>query len=65
MLKQNKVNVDYFDPFVPILKKSRNSSLKMKSKILIKSLLKYDCTVLLTDHDDLNYNLIKNILKLL
>ena len=66
MLKQNKVNVDYFDPFVPILKKSRNSSLKMKSKILNKNLLlKYDCTVLLTDHDDLNYNLIKKYSKII
>ncbi len=66
ILKQNKVNVDYFDPFVPILKKSRNSSLKMKSKILNKNLLlKYDCAVLLTDHDVLKYDLIKKYSKII
>lgn len=66
ILKKNKVIVDYYDPYVPFLKKSRNYKLTAKSiKINKYILLNYDCTVLLTDHDILKYSLIKKYSKVI
>ena len=66
ILKENIANVDYYDPYVPLLKQSRNYKLGLKSRKINKHMLaEYDCVVLLTDHDILNYKLIKKYSKII
>ncbi len=66
ILKKNNIKINYHDPYVPILKKSRNYSLIMKSKKISKNLLlNHDCVVILTDHDKLPYSFIKKYSKMI
>ena len=59
ILKSKKINFDYCDPYFPLLKKGRNINfIKRSVKLNNNNLKKYDCTILITDHDKFNYNLI-------
>ncbi len=60
ILKRHKAKVDYYDPFVPLIKHSRKYKYRMKSiKISKFKIQKYDCVILLADHDNLPYKIIK------
>ena len=61
LLKKEKIFFDYFDPYFDELKKGRNNQTTKKSIILkSKNISKYDCSILMTDHDKFDY---KKILK--
>ena len=59
LLKNSGSKVDYFDPHVPSIKlnKVKICSIKMLSK---KALLIYDACIIITDHSDIDYDLICN-----
>ena len=52
--------VKYSDPFVPRLQKVRKYDLDIENiNLTEKTLRSFDCVLLLTDHDDFPYELIK------
>lgn len=52
-------NVDYSDPHIPEIPKTRKYDLKMRSKSLSQEMLKgYDCVILVTDHSAFDYPMI-------
>lgn len=61
-LLQNKgARVLYHDPHVPVLPRTRKHSLDMKSALLTENLLRAtDCVVVVTDHKNVDYDLIAN-----
>jgi len=51
--------VSYHDPYVPSLPKMRKHDLKMESVVFTKKeLLNYDCVLIATDHDNVDYDLL-------
>jgi len=66
-LLQNKgARVDYSDPYVNIFPKMRRYSFDMKSiQLTAEKINSYDCILLATDHDDFDYELIKQNSKLI
>ena len=53
--------VSYSDPFFKELPNLRKYNLKLKNTdINSENLKKFDCTILATDHDAFDYDLIKN-----
>tara|TARA_B100001063_G_C16740830_1_gene544703 strand:- start:467 stop:1744 length:1278 start_codon:yes stop_codon:yes gene_type:complete len=65
ILQKRKIFVNYYDPIVKELK-SRNLDDKLKSVELSKKIIaNYDCVFILTDHSNVNYNLIKKYSKLI
>ena len=64
--KKYKALVEYHDPFVPFIKNLRNHDLSMKSiKINSKKIKEFDAVILVTDHDKLNYKILKKYSNLL
>jgi UDP-N-acetyl-D-glucosamine dehydrogenase len=58
--------VEYSDPHIAKFPKMREHHFDLSSvKISKESLAQYDCVLLATDHDNFNYNLIKNHSKLI
>lgn len=52
-------DVDYHDPHVPTMPKMRNHKLAMQSvELSAQSLAAYDCVIIATDHDDVDYELV-------
>ena len=65
ILKEKRILVDFYDPNIRYLK-SRNLNKTYKSiKLNSKSLKKYDCAVIVTDHSNIDYKLIKENSKLI
>ncbi len=57
LLKKKGVKVDYHDPYLLNSHKTREINFKLKSvKLSEKTLRSYSATILVTDHDNLNYN---------
>jgi len=56
ILQQKKCRVDYFDPIIPYLKVGTIDL--VSKKLTAKSLSKYDCVVIATDHTKVNYKFI-------
>ena len=50
--------VDYHDPLVKSMVKTRKYSFQLKS-VSLKYIQNYDCVILATDHDDLDYQIIE------
>ncbi len=67
ILKQKyKAAVEYHDPFVPVVKNLRNYDISMQSiKISPNKIKEFDIVILVTDHDNLDYNSLKKHSKLL
>ncbi len=66
ILDKKKITFDYHDPYFNKLRIGRsNKKLRISIKLNKKNLEKYSATVLLTDHDKLNYNLIARHSKLI
>lgn len=59
-------NVSYNDPFFPTFLINEKIKISLKRlEITTHNLEKQDCVILLTDHDDFNYNFIKKYSKLI
>jgi UDP-N-acetyl-D-glucosamine dehydrogenase len=59
ILRERGAEVDYSDPFIPMLPKTRKYKFDMNSIELTKeNIKKYDVILLSTDHDDFDYKLI-------
>ena len=67
LFDNSSLNFKYHDPFVKELTYKNNfHKKKIRSvKISSSSLKKYDCVIILTDHDCLDYNLIHKNSKLI
>ncbi len=60
LLQNEGAEVDYSDPYVPVFPKMRRYSFDLKTvEITAQSLKDYDCVVVGTDHDDFDYDLIR------
>ena len=57
LLKEGAL-VDYHDPLVKSMVKTRKYSFQLKS-VSLKYIQNYDCVILATDHDDLDYQIIE------
>jgi UDP-N-acetyl-D-glucosamine dehydrogenase len=56
LLREKGAKVDYHDPYIPRIKKTREYDLKMASAPLTpKDLGRYDCVLIATDHSALDY----------
>ena len=65
ILRKKKISVSYHDPNVKFLK-SRNLKNTLNSKNLNSNeLKKYDCVIIVTNHSNINYDLIKKNSKLI
>ncbi len=61
LFERNGAKLDYNDPYVPKLFKTRKYDYKRESvKLTAKNLKKYDLVVLSTDHSDYDYKFIAN-----
>jgi len=57
LLNEKGAVVDYNDPYIPTMPKTRHYSLNMKSVSLTKAnISKYDCVLIVTDHTDYDYS---------
>ena len=66
LFKNKKIKVDYHDNYFPNIPKMRNYNFNMKSiNLNAKSLKKYTATVILTDHDYIDYRLVKKNSKII
>ena len=59
--KEKNLKIDFYDPYIKEIN-SRNKKFKSVKyfKLNYKELSKYDCVVIVTDHDNLNYKEILN-----
>jgi len=59
LLLARKAHVDYHDPYVPNLPKTRNYNFRMSSiELSGNKISKYDIVIIVTDHDSLDYDFI-------
>jgi len=66
LLREWGANVSYADPNVPVFPKMRQHSFDLSSvEITAQSLASYDAVILLTDHSDFDYELIRKHARLL
>lgn len=66
ILRARGAVLDYSDPNVPVFPRMREHRFDLKSvELTPESLASYDCVVLLTDHSDFDYELIKKHAKLI
>jgi UDP-N-acetyl-D-glucosamine dehydrogenase len=64
--RERGATVDYYDPFIPVLPKTRHYNYKMKSvKLTSEKLKSYDLLVLSTDHSMFDYKFIAKNSKLI
>ncbi len=60
LLEKKGLMIDYHDPYVKKIPNLRNYSIKKISKNLTKKNLKNKITLLITDHDNLDYRYLRN-----
>ena len=67
VLKDNKIKVDYSDPFIKKIPKLKNYNFQNMKSVIVNSnnLKKYDAVILITDHDAFNYQMIEKNSKLI
>lgn len=66
LLKVKGAKVDYSDPYIPSFPKKRDYRFDMNSiELSVSALQSYDCVILVTDHDDFDYELIAKEAKLI
>lgn len=57
LLKEKGAVVDYNDPYIPVMPRTRHYTFNMKSVPLTRSnIRKYDCVIIVTDHSDYDYS---------
>ena len=59
IFKKKEIKTDYYDPNVKYLKSRKLNKTYISKKLNEEILKKYDCTIILTDHTNINYDLIK------
>lgn len=60
ILVKKGANVDYYDPYIPEFPKMRNYKYNMKSiEFTAENLKLYDCVIIATDHDIIDYEAIR------
>ena len=65
-LEKQKNHVEYYDPFVPKLSKTRKFNFDKRSiNLSFNKIKKFDAVIIGTDHDKINYNKIKKFSKLI
>jgi UDP-N-acetyl-D-glucosamine dehydrogenase len=65
-LLHDNMRVDYHDPYLPKLPATRKHNLQLSSiELTAENVSKYDCILLITDHDNVDYNLLLNSGKLI
>ena len=65
-LQKKEAYVSYYDPYVVKIPDTRKHKLNLKSvRLNKKNIQNFDCVLILTDHDNINYKLIKNNSKLI
>ena len=66
LIIEREAHVDYYDPYVPQLTKTRDYDFKMSSiGLSAEKLANYDLVILTTDHDEFDYDFIKKEAKLI
>ena len=66
LLLENGAVVDYHDPFIPVMPKTRHYSFPMQSVPLTEeSVGRYDCVLIATDHSLLDYAMIERSARLI
>lgn len=66
LLKKKKAKINYYDPYIGKLYKTRKFNFKYKSIKLSKEILKkHDAVIIVTDHDKINYTLIEDNSKII
>ncbi len=65
ILTKKKIEVDFHDPLVKVLSSRKLKKTYKSIPIDIRSLNDYDCVIILTDHTNINYKLIKKHSKLI
>ena len=63
ILKNKKIKVDYHDPYVKKLKSRKLDRIYISKKINSNIIKKYDCVIILTNHSNINYKIIKKYSK--
>jgi UDP-N-acetyl-D-glucosamine dehydrogenase len=59
-LERKKIKCDYYDPYIKEIKYLRKfDRIKKSIKLTPENIKKYDLIILATDHDNINYNLLK------
>ena len=59
MLRDAGAKVDYSDPFVPVFPKLRKHNFELEHvPITRETLVSYDCVLLVTDHDQVDYEMV-------
>ena len=65
ILKKKKISVNYHDPNVKSLKSRKLKSTLISKKLNARELKKYDCVIIVTNHSNIDYNLIRKNSKLI
>ncbi len=66
LIIEREAHVDYYDPYVPQLTKTRDYDFKMSSiDLSAEKLANYDLVILTTDHDKFDYDFIQKEAKLI
>ena len=66
LLDKYNISYNFFDPYIKTTKIGRQNNKILKSvKLTKKEVKKYDMTIILTDHDNINYRLIAKEAKLI
>ena len=65
LLDKYNISYNFFDPYIKTTKIGRQNNKILKSVKLTKEVKKYDMTIILTDHDNINYRLIAKEAKLI
>ncbi len=65
ILNQKKIKVEFHDPNIKILKSRKLKKIYKSVEITSKSIQKYDCVIIVTDHSNIDYNLIRKNAKLI
>ena len=64
LLEQDGAEVDYYDSYVPNIKWNDDDKYSQK-KLSSETLPAYDAVVILTDHSDVDYDIVKSESKLI
>ena len=66
LFQNKKIQIEYHDKFFKKLPQMRNYDFKMSSaKLNAKNLKQYNATIIMTDHDYINYRLIEKNSKII
>jgi len=66
ILMKKGAHVQYSDPYLPIVPKTRKYNFDMESiNLTVENIYSFDVIILSTDHDNFDYNLLKERSKLI